>query len=245
MSDVDFNRQQRTFHVLKYAKNPSIISSTSENPSYNFVGDVHLAHKNGGMLASEVRVSKAVKKATKRKREAKGELGVFDEEEQDDDDDEGGEDGKPKASSSNPSREYKGPWAGWNDEHIEPVGPDEEEYEAARRATSAASAAKKQATSHNQAKQITYGEEKSTLHAKSLHDYQGRTYMHIPTDLDTDLLTTDPPSSCFIPKRCVHTWAGHTKGVSAIRLFPGSGHLLLSASMDSRVKVCVCVDASW
>ncbi|KAH9817925.1 WD40-repeat-containing domain protein [Melampsora americana] len=241
MTDVDFNRQQRTFHVLKYAKNPSILASTSENPSLNFVGDVHAAYKNGGTLASEIRITKATQKATKRKRQDKGELGVFDEDEEEEEEvqqEDGTTDPKPKASSSSKSREYKGPWAGWNDEHIEPVGPDEEEYEAARRASSAASAAKKQFTSSNQAKrEIAYGEEKSTLHAKSLHDYQGRTYMHIPTDLDTDLLTTDPPTECFVPKRCVHTWAGHTKGVSAIRLFPGSGHLLLSASMDSRVKL--------
>ncbi|PLW11206.1 hypothetical protein PCASD_21617 [Puccinia coronata f. sp. avenae] len=38
INDVDFNRQQRTFHVLKYAKNPSIISSTSENPALNLWG---------------------------------------------------------------------------------------------------------------------------------------------------------------------------------------------------------------
>ena len=43
--------------------------------------------------------------------------------------------------------------------------------------------------------------------------------------------------SCFLPKRCVHTWSGHTKGVNAVRFFPGTGHLLLSAGLDGAVKV--------
>ena len=41
----------------------------------------------------------------------------------------------------------------------------------------------------------------------------------------------------FIPKKCIHTWSGHTKGVSKIQLFPGSGHLILSGSLDTRVKL--------
>ncbi|KAH9456427.1 hypothetical protein Pst134EA_011656 [Puccinia striiformis f. sp. tritici] len=233
INEVDFDRQQRTFHVLKYAKNPSIISSTSENPALNFVGDVHSAFKNEGMLASEMKITKAMQKKVKRKREDKGELGVFDEEEEEE---EAGEDGAPRPPTK--SREYKGPWAGWQDEHLEPVGPDEEEYEAAKRASTSSSIVKKQATEKGQGKrEVAYGEEKSTLHAKSLHDYQGRTYMHVPTDLDVDLLSSEPPSECFLPKRCIHTWMGHTKAVSAIRLFPESGHLLLSASMDSRIKL--------
>ncbi len=42
----------------------------------------------------------------------------------------------------------------------------------------------------------------------------------------------------FLPKRWVHTWTGHTKAVSAARLFPKYGHLVLSAGMDNLVKVC-------
>ena len=46
-----------------------------------------------------------------------------------------------------------------------------------------------------------------------------------------------PPEKCYLPKKLIHTWSGHTKAVSSIKLFPKSGHLLLSTSMDCKVKV--------
>jgi len=42
---------------------------------------------------------------------------------------------------------------------------------------------------------------------------------------------------CFVPKRRVHTWREHEAQVNCIRFFPGTGHLLLSASMDKTVKL--------
>ena len=48
--------------------------------------------------------------------------------------------------------------------------------------------------------------------------------------------TEEPPAKCFIPKRQIHTWTGHNKGVSAIRWFPKSAHLLLSGAMDNKVR---------
>lgn len=80
-------------------------------------------------------------------------------------------------------------------------------------------------------------EESSTLHIEDPYDYQGRPYLHIPQDLDVDLRTDDPPRKCFAPKKQLHAWAGHSKGISAIRLFPRSGHLLLSGGMDHKIKL--------
>jgi len=42
---------------------------------------------------------------------------------------------------------------------------------------------------------------------------------------------------CYLPKKLIHTFKGHQKGVTNIQLFPGTGHLLLSASMDNKLKL--------
>lgn len=215
MNDIDFTRQQRSFHVLNYARDPSNLNGDGAG----YVGDLTAAQRAHGALLEDARPTRAMQKAQKRKRGDKGELGVFDP----DDPEEREEAGRPK--------EYAGPWARWQEERIEVGGPDEEEYEAPQRVTG------RRKVLDEGKREVAFGEEKSVFHGKSLRDYQGRTYMHVPTDADVNLLAEDPPEQCFVPKRCIHTWTGHTKAVSTIRLFPGSGHLMLSASMDSRIKV--------
>ena len=78
-------------------------------------------------------------------------------------------------------------------------------------------------------------EESSTLHVKEDKDYQGRSFLHIPQDLGVNLKSEEPPAKCFIPKRQIHSWKGHNKGVSAIRWFPESAHLMLSGALDNKV----------
>lgn len=63
-------------------------------------------------------------------------------------------------------------------------------------------------------------------------DYQGRSWIEPPRGQRPN---TD--HDYFIPKKCVHKWTGHTKAVSAIEFFPTHGHLLLSGSADTKVKV--------
>jgi len=123
---------------------------------------------------------------------------------------------------------YLGPWAKFADEQTSSKPNEEQqkvldEYEE-----------KKEKQSKKEEEKI---EEKSRSHIDDLYDYQGRPFLHIPLDSDSDLRSDEPPDKCFLPKKLIHTWTGHSKGVAAIRLFPKSGHLLLSASMDCKIKI--------
>jgi pre-mRNA-processing factor 17 len=81
------------------------------------------------------------------------------------------------------------------------------------------------------------GEETTEFHGSEERDYQGRTYMHVPKDLDIDLEKEVGSVKNYIPKKLVHTWKSHTKPIVGLRFFPGSGHLLLSGSADCKVKL--------
>ena len=72
---------------------------------------------------------------------------------------------------------------------------------------------------------------KSIYHGTQLKDYLGRTYVDPPTHLK------NYEHECWLPKKQIHNWSGHTKGVNAIKFFPTYGHLILSASMDTKVKI--------
>ncbi|KAL0165304.1 hypothetical protein M9458_041057, partial [Cirrhinus mrigala] len=54
-------------------------------------------------------------------------------------------------------------------------------------------------------------EEKTILHIKDAYDYQGRSYLHIPQDVGVNLRSADIPEKCYLPKKQLHVWTGHTK----------------------------------
>jgi pre-mRNA-processing factor 17 len=124
---------------------------------------------------------------------------------------------------------FLGPWSA--NPKPEAVGPSEAEmhqYLAWKDA---------QTTKVDEQPIIKAGEEKTIFHGQAERDYLGRTYISVPMDLDQRLDKEPGTFDCFAPKKLIHTWVGHTKGVTAIRFFPKSGHLLLSASQDMRIKL--------
>eukprot|EP00116_Pleurobrachia_bachei_P001519 sb/3461781/ len=122
---------------------------------------------------------------------------------------------------------YKGPWAEYVDQ-VKVSGPSEEQ-----RQTLEEWRAKKEPTS----KDKTEDKERTILHIDDPLDYQGRSFMIAPKDNETNLYSDEPPAKCFMPKKLLHTYDAHNKGVAKITLFPKSGHMVLSCGMDSKIKL--------
>lgn len=59
----------------------------------------------------------------------------------------------------------------------------------------------------------------------------------MPLDLDIDLKGDNSDIKNYHPKKLIHTFKSHTGPITQMRFFPNSGHLLLSASADSKVKL--------
>ena len=79
----------------------------------------------------------------------------------------------------------------------------------------------------------------TTFHGKEELDFKGNSWMAPPAGLGS-LVTQDlelDHHKCYIPKKCIHRFTGHNKGVHRIRLFPRTGHLLLSGGLDGKCKV--------
>ena len=71
-----------------------------------------------------------------------------------------------------------------------------------------------------------------------------RSWMQPPLGVKPEDNTLVNSHDCFIPKKCIKTYMGHTKGVQAIELFPQTGHLMLSAGLDGSCKMWSVYDDS-
>jgi pre-mRNA-processing factor 17 len=143
---------------------------------------------------------------------------------------------------------YLGPWAGYQDDGVvyEEVEDEEdrelasdEEYivedeDGEQLPPTIMPAMSKDATAY----QDDVSEKETTeFHGAEQLDYLGRTYMHVPQDLDVDLKKDVGSIKNYVPKKLVHTWKSHTKPITSLRFFPNSGHLLLSSAADGKAKI--------
>ncbi|KAF1990293.1 WD40 repeat-like protein [Aulographum hederae CBS 113979] len=131
---------------------------------------------------------------------------------------------------------YKGPWAKWEEEKPDSSSEEEVEveYEEDELEDIAREPPPELATGYED---IGYGKETTEFHGSEEHDYQGRTYMYKPRDLGIKLEGDNSDLKCYVPKKLIHTWKSHQKPVTQMRFFPDSGHLLLSASADNKIKL--------
>ena len=184
------------------------------NANGNIVGDLVAAEKYGGRDVVQVRTN-----GHKRKRQEKGDSGIVEGE-----------------------GRYLGPWAKYQEDvkyeddallAEEELASDEEYIEEAI-APANAGAMTKVGTDYQE---DLSNKETTEFNGSSQYDYQGRTYMHAPRDIDVDLYKEGGADKSFIPKKLVHTWRHGSKPINAIRFFPSTAHILLSASADAKIKI--------
>ncbi|KAA8532619.1 hypothetical protein F0562_032565 [Nyssa sinensis] len=182
------------------------------------VGDLDVLRQNDGISVYNI----PQHEQKKRKLEKKKEVLEGDEDGKDGDDVDPAEVDNP-ASEAWLLKNRKSPWAGKKEDLQTELTEEQKKY--------AEEYAKKKGEEKGGNEKGEFVADKSTFHGKEERDYQGRSWIAPPKDAKA---TND---HCYIPKRLVHTWSGHTKGVSAIRFFPKYGHLILSAGMDTKVKI--------
>jgi pre-mRNA-processing factor 17 len=208
--------QAMTEHAFRTQHLTHSIFGYSQNPSVDpnapaIIGSVEAAEANNYAMLESVRVAHSKRKELKRKRKPKGDLEAVD-----------------------GDNAYVGPWASWAGEEPVDVLPEGEEDDGEEESEPEA---QDLSVKKAKPKRGAPGQETSVFHGKSMTDYQGRTYISPPLGEAPHLQSEPGSQESFIPKVCIHTWTGHTNGVSVIRLFPETGHLLLSGSMDTKIKV--------
>ncbi|XVF19042.1 hypothetical protein REPUB_Repub11eG0076300 [Reevesia pubescens] len=205
-----FDEQYNTFHKYGYAADPS---------GNNYIGDLDALQKNDAISVYNIPQHEQKKRKFEKKKETEMEV----------DEVVGGESEVDPTEIDNPASDVwllknkKSPWAGKKEGVQTELTEEQKKY--------AEEYAKKKEEKSHPGEKGEHVVDKTTFHGKDERDYQGRSWIAPPKDAKA---TND---HCYIPKRLIHTWSGHTKGVSAIRFFPKYGHLILSAGMDTKVKI--------
>lgn len=150
---------------------------------------------------------------------------------------------------------YKGPWAKYEERRIDSDSGEEievevegdesgEEEEVIYEEDAIAPVPTKGSKAGTSYDKVGHDKETSTFEGSQQYDYQGRTYMHVPQDLDVDLVGDFENMNlrCFHPKKLIHTYTthgrnAHEKALTSLKFFPNSGHLLLSAAADGKVRI--------
>lgn len=212
ISNASFNTHHRTFQSSGYAQDPSATGQ--------YVGDLANVERFGGRDVVQMRPSKVASEAFRRKRQKKGDSSIVD------------GDGA-----------YRGPWARYDsldqayEDEANLAGEElasDEEYIEESIVPARAPAMDRAATGYED---DVSSAEMSAFHGCQLYDYQGRSYMHVPLDLGIDLKKEVGLERNYHPKKQIFKWKFGSKPITALRFFPNSGHLLLSASADSRIKL--------
>lgn len=186
------------------------------DPSVNghIIGDVSNAQKYQGRDIVQMKPSREASEAFKRKRQRKGDPSIVEGE-----------------------GAYRGPWARYE----ETDQADENEVTSAGEEPAddidesmTLTTAPAMATAYED---DVFNAETTQFHGSELYDYQGRSYMHVPLDLDINLRKEPGSEKNYHPKKQIFKWKFGTKPITALRFFPNSGHLLLSASADAKIKL--------
>ena len=134
-----------------------------------------------------------------------------------------------KEPRGDPSQiEFRGPWSTYLDEgSLVTPGPSPQDILTYSNQVAEAS---KSLKTHR----VDHGKEKSILHGDDC------SYFHVPLEeeIGTNLLKSPQDFASHVPLgKLLHTWIGHEKAVNSVKFFPNSGHLMISASMDCKVKL--------
>mmetsp|Transcript_57548 Transcript_57548/g.122399 ORF Transcript_57548/g.122399 Transcript_57548/m.122399 type:complete len:614 (+) Transcript_57548:194-2035(+) len=219
MSNVSFEKEYLNFHNFGHAANPArnnrgreTLMST-EQPALRG-SSIWDKAPTMASAAKRRKVEKQAEAAARAAAEEEGEeLAEVDEEEMDD-----------------VAKEAANAWGGFKDSSTVQKQIDEDlrlrEDEVARQ---------------REEERAVEGEERETkervtsvFHGTKESDYAGRSWIE---NKASQIVKDVDDKQCFLPKKWMHTWSGHTMGINQIRWFPETAHLILSASMDGTCKI--------